>query len=284
MDWLDHMNAAMDYIEAHLADEIFYDQAARLACCSTYHFQRMFSYLTGVPLAEYIRRRRLTLAAFELRGGKCKVIDVALKYGYESPEAFSRAFKKLHGAMPLAAREAGVPLKAYPRMRFHITIQGDKEMNYRILQREAFRVFGLATTISANQEEAFVQVPEFFRRCDEERVPDAINALLGRFADNYTLSALYDHTEEGHKYMLCQFLPQGIAVPPRFSVLDVPAATWAVFDVPDCDMQPMWKRIWQEWFPTSGYEAVEGVFFEMYYGLARHENGFGEIWIPVKRA
>ena len=178
MDWLDHMNAAMDYIEAHLADEISYDQAARLACCSTYHFQRMFSYLTGVPLAEYIRRRRLTLAAFELRGGKCKVIDVALKYGYESPEAFSRAFKKLHGAMPLAAREAGVPLKAYPRMRFHITIQGDKEMNYRILQREAFRVFGLATTISANQEEAFVQVPEFFRRCDEERVPDAINALL----------------------------------------------------------------------------------------------------------
>ena len=127
-------------------------------------------------------------------------------------------------------------------------------------------------------------MPEFYRRCDEERVPDAINALLGRFADNYTLSALYDHTEEGHKYMLCQFLPQGIAVPPRFSVLDVPAATWAVFDVPDCDMQPMWKRIWQEWFPTSGYEAVEGVFFEMYYGLARHENGFGEIWIPVKRA
>ena len=93
MDWLDHMNAAMDYIEAHLADEIFYDQAARLACCSTYHFQRMVSYLTGVPLAEYIRRRRLTLAAFELRGGKCKVIDVALKYGYESPEAFSRASK-----------------------------------------------------------------------------------------------------------------------------------------------------------------------------------------------
>ena len=129
MDWLDHMNAAMDYIEAHLADEISYDQAARLACCYTYHFQRMFSYLTGVPLAEYIRRRRLTLAAFELRGGKCKVIDVALKYGYESPEAFSRAFKKLHGAMPLAAREAGVPLKAYPRMRFHITIQGDKDRN-----------------------------------------------------------------------------------------------------------------------------------------------------------
>ena len=149
MDWLEHMNAAMDYIEVHLADEISYDRAARLACCSTYHFQRMFSYLAGVPLAEYIRRRRLTLAAFELRGGKCKVIDVALKYGYESPEAFSRAFKKLHGAMPLAAREAGVPLKAYPRMRFHITIQGNKEMNYRILQREAFRVFGLATTISA---------------------------------------------------------------------------------------------------------------------------------------
>ena len=151
MDWLAHMNAAMEYIETHLADEISYDRAAQIACCSTYHFQRMFSYITGVPLSEYIRRRRLTLAAFELQTGNCKVIDAAFRYGYESPEAFSRAFKKLHGVMPVSAREMGVSLKAYPKMTFSITIQGDVEMQYRITQREAFAVFGVSAEISTDQ-------------------------------------------------------------------------------------------------------------------------------------
>lgn len=283
MDWLDHMNAAMEYIEAQLADEISYERAAQIACCSTYHFQRMFSYIAGVPVSEYIRRRRLTLAAFALQGGGVKVIDTAIKYGYESPEAFSRAFKKLHGIMPASARDMGVSLKAYPKMTFSITIKGDVEMKYRITQREAFHVFGVYADISTDQETAFEQVPQFFRKCDEDFVPDEINALLGRFNDNHTISALYDYSENTFKYMLCQFLPKGLAVPSKFTVLDVPAATWAVFDVPDCEMQAMWRRIWTEWFPASGYESVKGVQFEMYYGLASHGNVFGEIWIPVRK-
>ena len=283
MDWLDSMNTAMDYIESHLADEISYDRAAQLACCSTYHFQRMFSYITGVPLSEYIRRRRLTLAAFELQTGGAKVIDTALKYNYESLEAFSRAFKKLHGVMPVSARDIGVSLRAYPKMTFHITIKGDAEMKYRITQREAFQVFGVYTDISTDMEKAFEQVPQFFKKCDEDLVPDEINALLGRFHDNYTISAIYDHAETTFKYMLCNYLPKGITVPEKFTLLNVPASTWIVFDVPECEMQAMWRRIWSEWFPTSGYESVEGVQFEMYYGLASHQNGFGEIWIPVTR-
>jgi len=283
MDWIESMNAAMDYIESSLAEKISYDRAAQLACCSTYHFQRMFSYITGVSLSEYIRRRRLTLAAFELQTGSCKVIDVALKYGYESPEAFSRAFKKMHGIMPVSARATGVSLKAYPKMTFQITIKGDVEMNYRITEREAFQVFGVYTEISTDMEKAFEQVPQFFGKCDEDLVPDEINALLGRFNDNHTISALYDHSETTFKYMLCNFLPKGLSVPDKFTVLDVPASTWAVFDAPDSDIQPMWRRIWAEWFPTSGYESVAGAQFEMYYGLASHENIFGEIWIPVKK-
>lgn len=283
MDWLDSMNAAMDYIESHLTGEISYARAAQTACCSTYHFQRMFSYITGVPLSEYIRRRRLTLAAFELQTRGAKVIDVALKYGYESPEAFSRAFKKLHGIMPVAARDIGVSLKAYPKMTFRITIKGDVEMNYRITQREAFQVFGVYTDVSTDMEEAFMQVPQFYQKCDENLVPDKINALLGRFHDNHTLAALYDHSETSFKYMLCQFLPKGLSIPERFSVLDVPASTWVVFDVTGGDMQAVWRRIWAEWFPTSGYESVAGVQFEMYYGLASHQNVFGEIWIPIRQ-
>lgn len=282
MDWIENLNAAMEYIELHLTDDISYDRAAQIACCSTYHFQRMFSYITGVPISEYIRRRRLTLAAFELQNGY-KVIDTAIKYGYESPEAFSRAFKRLHGVMPVSAHDIGVSLKSYPKMTFSITIKGDVDMKYRIMQREAFRVFGVYTNISTNQETAFEQVPQFFNKCDEDLVPDRMNELLGRFNDNYTISALYDHSENTFKYMLCQFLPKGLSLPEDFSVLEVPAANWAVFDVPNCEMQAMWKRIWSEWFPSSGYEAVEGVQFEMYYGLASHENGFGEIWIPIKK-
>ncbi len=282
MDWLTHMNEAMEYMEAHLADEISYARAAQIACCSTYHFQRMFSYVAGIPLSEYIRRRRLTLAAFALQKG-AKVIDTALKFGYESPEAFSRAFKKLHGVSPVEVRDRSISLKAYPKMTFSITIKGDVEMNYRITQREAFRMFGVYAEISTDQKIAFGQIPQFFEKCDEERIPDEINALLGRFPDNHTISALYDYSEKSFKYMLCQFLPKGLTVGEKFTVLDVPAATWAVFDVPDCEMQTMWGRIWTEWFPSSGYETVEGIQFEMYYGLASHGNVTGEIWVPVRK-
>ncbi|SFS35615.1 AraC-type DNA-binding protein [Paenibacillus sp. 453mf] len=152
MDWLQLMNNAMEYIESHLTEEIDLNQAARVACCSTYHFQRMFSFITGVPLSEYIRRRRLTLAAFDLQQSHAKVIDTALKHGYESPEAFSRAFKKMHGVMPTSAREKGIALKAYPRLSFHISIRGDVEMNYRIEEKPAFEMFGVTDVV--NTEEA----------------------------------------------------------------------------------------------------------------------------------
>lgn len=283
MDWLDAMRSAMDYIESNLDGEISIDAIARLACCSSYHFQRMFPFVTGVTLSEYIRRRRLTLAAFDLQSTGAKIIDVAMKYGYESPEAFARAFKKQHGVQPMMAKNGGIALKAYPRMTFHLSIKGDVEMKYRIEQREAFEVFGAYTVISTDQEEAFVQVPAFFKQCDDDGATDAINDLLGRFHDNYTISALYDHTESSAKYMLCNYKPKDLPIPDRFTTLAVPAANWVVFTVPDCDMQAMWRRIWTEWFPTSGYDSDKGAQFEMYYGLARHENGFSEIWIPVKK-
>lgn len=283
MDWLDRMNNAMDYIESNLAENISYDKIAQLACCSTYHFQRMFPFITGVTISEYIRRRRLTLAAFELQTTDVKVIDVAMKYGYESPDAFTRAFKELHGITPISARDMGVSLKAYPRMTFQISIKGDIEMKYRIEQRESFEVFGVCTEISTDQEKAFEQVPQFFRKCDEDGTTDSINELLGRFDDNYTISALYDYSETSFTYMLCNFLPKGLSIPSKYKTLTVPSATWVIFDVAECEMQNMWRRIWTEWFQTAGYEMDVGVQFEMYYGLARHENGFGEIWIPVRK-
>jgi AraC family transcriptional regulator len=283
MDWLDRMNSAMEYIETNLADTISFDEIAQRACCSTYHFQRMFPFITGVSLSEYIRRRRLTLAAFELQTTASKVIDVAMKYGYDSPEAFARAFKNLHGIMPTSARDTGVSLKAYPRMSFHISIKGDVEMNYRIEQRGSFEMFGVYGFINADQKTAFSEVPQFRIKCDDDGSVDLMNDLLGRFGDTMLHAALYDHTKESFKYMVCYHLPKGLEIPERFTKLSVPTLTWAIFPEPQCDMQKLWQRIYSEWFPTSEYEQVEGPSFEMYYGMARHGNVSGEIWIPVKK-
>lgn len=284
MDALDRLSQAMKYIEANLADTISFDEIAKRACCSTYHFQRMFPFITGVSLSEYIRRRRLTLAAFELQATDSKVIDVAMKYGYESPEAFARAFKNLHGIMPTAARDAGVSLKAYPRMSFHISIKGDVEMNYRIVQRKPFKMFGVAASIHSDQQTAFSEVPKFREKCDEDGSVDLMNGLLGRFGDTMLHAALYGHTKESFKYMICYHLPQGLEVPEPLTTLEVPELTWAVFPEPECDnLQKLWVRLYSEWFPTSGYEQVEGPTFEMYYGMARHGNTSAEIWIPVKK-
>lgn len=281
MDWLQRMNRAMDYIESNLSGDISYDKAAQMACCSTYHFQRMFSFITGVHLSEYIRRRRLTLAAFELQRGDIKVIDAALKYGYSSPEAFTRAFKNLHKVMPVAVRNDGVVLKAYPRMSFSISIKGDIEMNYRIEKKEAFEVFGVYGTISRDMEKAFIEVPEFCRKCDDDGTVDSMNDLLGRRHDAMLHSALYDYTDKDFKYMICYQVPQGVEIPQNYTRLQVPELTWVVFPEEKCELQKIWKRIYTEWFPTSDYETVEGPEFEMYYGFAN--NSSGEIWIPVKK-
>ncbi|SFC24483.1 AraC-type DNA-binding protein [Alkalibacterium subtropicum] len=152
MDWLQRMNGAINYIEDNLTNEIDYAVAAKMACCSVYHFQRMFSFIIDIPLSEYIRRRRLTLAAFEVQNSDVRVIDLALKYGYQSPDAFTRAFYKLHGVTPTMARNMGTQLKAYPRISFHISIKEDKEMSYRIVEKGEYKVVGKSITIGIDQD------------------------------------------------------------------------------------------------------------------------------------
>jgi AraC family transcriptional regulator len=143
MDLLKNLNEAIKYIEENLTDDIDFKEVIRQAYCSEYHFKRMFSFLAGIPLSEYIRRRRLTLAAFELKDSSVKVIDIAIKYGYGSPDSFTRAFQSLHGVTPSEARDNGSSLKSYPKMTFQISITGGSEMNYRIVEKEAFCIVGI---------------------------------------------------------------------------------------------------------------------------------------------
>lgn len=287
MDWLERMNNAMEYIETRLSENIDYDQVAKIACCSTYHFQRMFSFITSVPLSEYIRRRRLTLAAFELQQSDAKVIDTALKYGYESPEAFSRAFKKMHGVMPTSAREKGIVLKAYPRLSSHISIRGDVEMNYKIEEKQGFEMFGISTAVhDAGDlfEQPFVEIPAFWAKCVNDGTANRIRAAAGLGENGQLHGVLYNHQWEKFSYMIGYFLPPG-GLPAGFEKLQVTPQTYAIFSTglfPDgqSGVHELWRRIWGEWFPSSNYEFANGPEFEMTYDRGNHLYEI-EVWIPV---
>ena len=143
MNLLEKMNGALTYVEENLTGDIDFKKVAKLACCSEYHFKRMFSFLAGITLSEYIRRRRLSLAAFELNNSNTRIIDVAIKYGYSSPDSFTRAFQSFHGVTPSEARNNGQSLKTYSRVTFQLSIKGGSELNYRIVEKEAFRIVGI---------------------------------------------------------------------------------------------------------------------------------------------
>lgn len=151
MEWLDHFNNSIAYVEENLAAEINLDRAAQLAQCSSYHYQRMFSYIAGVTLGEYIRRRRMSLAGVDLQRGE-KVIDVAAKYGYDSPTSFNRVFKGVHGITPKEAKQSGVKLTSYPMLTFKLTVKGVQAMEYQLIDKEAFHVIGFGLKIEQDME------------------------------------------------------------------------------------------------------------------------------------
>lgn len=286
MDWLQKMNRAIAYIEDNLTGEIGYDDVAKQAYCSEHHFKRMFAFLVEIPISEYIRRRRLTLASFELQSTEAKVIDVALKYGYNSPESFTRAFKFMHGVKPSSVRDKGVGLKAYPRITFHISIKGGCVMDYRIEQREAFEVFGVEQVISTVNHQDFYEVPKFWQKCRDDGSIDRIQVAAGVSSDTPVHSAIHDCTDTQYTYLLCCLTPASAEVE-KFAKCSIPAGTWAVFPTETASREEaaqqaskMWKRIFTEWFTTSDYELANAPEMEMHYN--RGDGKFlTEIWIPI---
>lgn len=151
MEWIEKLNQSISYIEEHLTDEIDYGRLGQIACCSSYHYQRMFTYMAGITLSEYIRRRKMSLAAVELQN-KEKVIDVANRYGYSSPTAFNRAFQSIHGIAPSQVKNEGVSIRSYPPMTFKMIVKGAEELNYRIETKEAFRIVGISAPLHKELE------------------------------------------------------------------------------------------------------------------------------------
>jgi Uncharacterized protein conserved in bacteria len=285
MNMLKQFNEAMAYIEDNLMGNVDLTRVAQIAGCSQYHFRRMFSFLAGIPLGEYIRRRKLSYAGALLQK-KEKVIDVALKLGYDSPEAFSKAFQIMHGITPSQAKKENVMLKVFPPMTFQLTIKGGIEMDYRIIEKKEFNIIGFKKRISLQFEGVNPEMEELTKKL----TPEVILELKGiNDVDPIgMLSISTDFTErttEGTQ--LDQYI--GVATTNHqmkgYDVLKVEASLWAVFSVvgkfPDA-LQKTWAKIYTEWFPVSDYELNEGP--EMLWNESADTSCpeyKSEIWIPV---
>lgn len=280
MEWIERLNQAVDYMEGHLEGEIDYGEAARLACCSVFHFQRMFSYMAGIPVSEYVRRRRMTLAALELQEGSARVLDLALKYGYQSPTAFNRAFQSIHGFPPSEARKQGVQLKAYPPISFQNTVLGAEKMEYRIEQKEAFRVVGYRMPLEKEIEKNFSTTPRFWGKVSQE---GGLERLLPKMDGNCPgvlgLSACFG--DDDWSYYIA--VASGEPADEGMEEYRVPASLWAVFSgegpMPEA-VQQLEKRMVTEWLPSSGYEYGDAPDIELYLN-ADPANARFEIWLPV---
>ncbi|MWV46758.1 helix-turn-helix domain-containing protein [Paenibacillus sp. HJL G12] len=287
MDLLKNVNSAIRYIEENLTGDIDYKEAAKRAFCSEYHFKRMFSFLSGIPLSEYVRRRRLTLAAFELSGCEAKVIDVAIKYGYSSPDSFARAFQQLHGLTPSEVKDHGRSLKAYPPLTFQLTISGGDEMNYRIEEKEAFRIVGLMKKVPIIFSGVNPEIAAMWESLDHENIQ--LFKTLSNVDPKGLISASTNFSEGrmDEQGELDHYIGAATTeeCPEHLAHLEVPPLTWAVFEVvgpfPET-LQKVWGRIYSEWFPSSNYEMVEGP--EMLWNESKDLSSprfRSEIWIPV---
>jgi len=287
MDLLTQLNSAVKYIEENICDDIELAKVASVTNYSPYHFGRLFYYIVDMPISEYIRRRKLSLAAMELQNAKVKVIDLAVKFGYDSADSFTRAFIKQHGITPTEARRKGVMLKLFSPITFQIKIQGVQEMNWRIEEKEAFEVFGIERKFKNNETD---KISGFW----DEKFKDGRLERLKKQAKRNDLMGVCGHMDEQKDeflYMIGLFVDKDADLN-GFSVIKAPAAVWAIFRSEEFDYNPggaeipkLFQRAYSEWLPSSGYEKVDGRDGEIYdmeiYGVTGGGKFFEEVWLSV---
>lgn len=293
MDTLERFNAALAYIETHLDGVIESKEISRITLYSAYQFQKIFTAMSGIPLSEYIRNRRLDRAAFDLQNTDKTVGDIALKYGYDSPTAFNRAFQRLHGIAPSRVRtEKGLQLKAYPPMQFQICIKGATAMKYRIVEQKSFRLVGYKLpTMRMKNFEQFKEIPKFW---DEHFANGNFAKLMsinlsekhdnGRVDGVLGICVVPDIDSDALDYYIATAY-DGKA-PEDMEEVIVPDCTYAVFEcrgkIP-FSVQDMTRRLYGEWLPNSGYEWANAPDIERYFdGDPASEDYVCELWLPVR--
>lgn len=285
MDCITTIQKAIQYMEENLLENISYKDVARQVYMSCYHFHRTFSMITGITANEYIRNRRLSMAGQEIIMSDSKVIDLAYKYGYESPESFTKAFSRFHGISPSVARRSGMQLKLYNRLILKLIMEGGTIMDYKIVEREPFKLIakiGQFRNEIVNDADNH-DIPDFWDRSGKAGVFDE----LRKYAisnEIYGACAPVSKESEYFEYGI-GMLYDGSAVPDGYRVWEVKPTMWAVFscygDNGDC-IGEMWNRIFKEFLPASDYVMLDDLDFELYPAQS-DEKLFCEIWIPVEK-
>ena len=290
MDILAQLNSAIEFIELYLCDKIDLDMVARIACVTKDSFARFFSYVTGMTLNEYIRHRRLTLAAHELRSGNIKVIDVAIKYGWCSADAFSKAFIRQHGVTPTMARDPRVPLEIYPPASFYIMIKGAKEMDFRIIELEQTEVFGVSKQFDGQGYKTREELRHIMwsEECDD--VPGQICPGKWNQSQNQAYDGVWYGIWQDGKYAIAR-----AKTDTKNDALEkhiIPSGTYAAFKTGRGglaweEFPKLFELIFDSWLPSSGYRQERDVIIEVLHLWTdydmRNKNRYYEVWIPVEK-
>ncbi|MFI0593981.1 AraC family transcriptional regulator [Streptomyces griseus] len=285
---LERLNEAMDHIEDHLDETVDAAELARIAMTSEYHFRRMFSALAGIPLSEYVRRRRMTLAGAEVLAGERTLLDVAVRYGYSSGEAFARAFRAVHGVGPGEARRTGAALHSQPRMSFRLIVEGSSSMRYQVVEKDRFRLVGRGTRIPLVYEGMNPAIVEFVKSIGKE--------TLGRWEERATgepdgvLAVVGNHSAEdaeGTELDYFHGVVSEMEVPGASEALDIEPGLWAVFESSGefpLAVQYLWRDVYTQWFPSNPYRSRPGPSLSRTRVSEDGTHADAEVWIPVERA
>jgi len=284
MSWMEIISEAILYIEEHIADDITPEMVAKQSNISSFYFQKGFTMLCGFTLGEYIRNRKLALAGNDLATTDEKVIDIALKYGYESPDSFTKAFTRFHGVTPTQVRKETVLLKSFAPLKISFSLNGGYLMDYRIEKKETFTVIGASKTFS--YEGAKDIVPKFWQEHFKNGGGKTVMGVYGICIDEAMENNTFD-------YLIADPCSPDRQAPEGFVIKTIPEFTWAVFPckgaMPDA-LQDVNTKIYTEWLPAlKYYEFAAGYCVEYYDNPANYpkgtldENYYWEIWIPVKK-
>ncbi len=276
--WAEGIEAALAYMEAHLTDELRIEEIAAKAYVSSFHFQRIFSVLCGFTVGDYIRMRRLTLAGEELTRSDARILDLALKYGYDSHDSFTRAFTRFHGVSPSAARERGADLKSFAPLKIRLTLEGGTMLEYRIEEKLSFAVVGRRYRCST--ETSYTEIPKLWETYNASGDNDIAPGMYGLCWD--LNGSVFDY------YIGCNYLPFR-EIPEGYEAKVIPAGTWAVFPCrgPIVEtLQSVNTRIWSEWLPNlKGYRLAGNYSLEVYLTPPQPDpkDNYCEIWVPVEK-
>lgn len=275
---IDYLNEAIDYIEEHLTEELNDEEIAAIARCPLYYFQKLFLYVANIPLNEYIRLRRLSLAAVELQKSNAKVIDIALKYGYRSPTAFNRAFKQFHGIAPSSIKKGNTSFNSYPPIHFSLSVQGGEKLSFRIEKKASFSILGISMPLNKDLEKNFKNVPNMWDKAlAEGRLSELL--LMNDIHPKGLLGATLHHTDEWKYFIAVASSKLDL----NYEKYPVPACLWAVFSGrgTNLSLQDLERRVILDWLPTSGYTCADVPDIELYIKADPNDSIY-EYWLPIK--